>query len=341
VDNHYVASVARQLTFDVSAQDPHGLPVTLSATGLPTGAEFDRNNGHFSWTPVEDQVGNHQVTFKASNTASQVTEKVVTIEVVLGTLEITGVTNAASFSSDFSCSPGSLATLWGVGFTEGSGKPATSFPLPTMLGGTRVLINDSPTRLLYVGPKQINLQCPSLPAGTKLAIRVERADTGKESGTVSGPALSMKKATPGMFTLDGSGKGQGLVVNARTGKLAMLPNPGVDGQSARAGDHLVIYANGLGEVDHAVALGEPAGASPLSRVVASVRAKLGGVYTPVTFAGLAPDLAGVYQVNIFISPDVPSGAKVPLVLELELQDGTILESNPVTIANQVGAPLNR
>jgi uncharacterized protein (TIGR03437 family) len=341
VDSQQIVSVGQDLTFTVTATDPGGLVVTQSATGLPTGAAFNRNSGVFRWTPVEDQIGNHNVTFRASNTANQVTEKIVTIEVVLGTLEITGVTNAASFSSDFSCSPGSLATLWGVGFIEGAGKSATTFPLPTMLGKTRVFVNNTPARLLYVGPKQINLQCPSLPPGTKLELRVEREDIAKKSGTVTGPGLSMKEATPGMYTLDGSGRGQGLIVNAKTGKLAALPNPGFDGQSARSGDHLIIYANGLGAVDHAVGLGEPAGASPLSRVVGTVRAKVGGVYTPVTFAGLAPSLAGVYQVNIMLSPEVPSGANLPVVLELQLQDGSIVESNPVTIANQVGIALNQ
>jgi uncharacterized protein (TIGR03437 family) len=337
VESPQVVSVGKKLTFDVTAKDPNDLPVTLSATGLPNGANFDAKSGRFTWTPVEAQVGSHPVTFEARNSADAISRKVVTIEVILGTMKIFTLTNAASSSGDFACSPGSLATLWGVGFTDGSAERARSFPLPTTLNGLRVEMNDRPSRLLYVGPRQINLQCPSLPAGTRLSITVKRLDSG-ESATWSAPGVSMRDAAPAIFSLDGSGTGQGLVIIGNTPKLAMLPTPDIDGQAAEPGDHLVIYANGLGLVDNEIEPGEPASTSPLSRVVGTVRVKVGDVFTPVTFAGLAPDTAGVYQVNIVLSDAVPSGTEVPVVLEVQLPDGTILQSNVVTIAIQDGTP---
>jgi uncharacterized protein (TIGR03437 family) len=340
VDSPQVISVGKKLSFEVTARDPNDLPVTLSAMNLPAGANFNAQNGRFDWTPGEPQAGTHPVTFRATNSANAFSQKIVTIEVIVGTLKIFAFTNAASSSGDVPCSPGSLATLWGTGFTDGSSERARSFPLPTKLNEIKVEMNSRSARLLFVGPRQVNLQCPSLPAGTKLAIRVERQDTG-ETAEWSAPSVSMKEAAPAIFSLDGSGTGQGLVIIANTPKIAMLPNPDMDAQAAEPaepGDNLIIYANGLGLVDHEVPDGEPAASSPLSQVVATVRVKVGDVFTPVTFAGLAPSMAGVYQVNTVLSDLVPSGPEVPVTLEIQLPDGTVLQSNTVTIAIQSGTP---
>jgi uncharacterized protein (TIGR03437 family) len=227
--------------------------------------------------------------------------------------------------------------VWGVGFTDGSSERARRFPLPTTLKNVRVEVNNRNARLLYVGERQINLQCPFLRSGEELSIEVERTDTGAKA-TWSVPGVSMKEASPAIFSVDGSGTGQGLVIGANSSKICMFPTPEVDGQAAEPGEHLIIYANGLGLVDHEVPAGEPASSSPLSQVVATVRVKVGNIFIPVTFAGLVPDLAGVYQVNGILSESVPTGPEVPLSLEIQLPDGTLLQSNTVTIAIQEGAP---
>jgi murein DD-endopeptidase MepM/ murein hydrolase activator NlpD len=58
------------LQFTVTAGDPNDIlpnTVTLSATGLPTGATFDPATGVFAWTPAEGQQGQHVVTFTATD----------------------------------------------------------------------------------------------------------------------------------------------------------------------------------------------------------------------------------------------------------------------------------
>ncbi|MDW7712434.1 MAG: PKD domain-containing protein, partial [Deferrisomatales bacterium] len=52
------------LSFTVSASDPDGDPVTITATPLPAGAAF--NGTTFSWTPTFTQAGIYQVTFTAT-----------------------------------------------------------------------------------------------------------------------------------------------------------------------------------------------------------------------------------------------------------------------------------
>ena len=337
VENPQVTSVGATLSFNVTAEDPNGLPVTLSASDVPPGANFAPPNGKFTWTPSDAYIGTHLVTFKAKNSVNATSQKVVTIDVIRGTMKIYGFTNSASSRGDSPCSPGSLATLWGVGFTDGSRERAHGFPLPTELGGVKVAVNSSDARLLFVGSRQINLQCPSLRPGEALSITVERTDTG-ETASWSAPGVTMQEASPAIFSLDGSGTGQGLVIVGSSAKVAMFPTADLDGQAAEPGDQLVIYANGLGLVDNEVDPGEPAASSPLSQVVATVQVKVGDVLLPVSFAGLAPDTAGVYQVNAVLSDAVPTGPEIPVSLVVTLPDGTVLESNIVTIAIQEGAP---
>jgi len=77
--------VSGKLQFTVSASDPEGEPVTLSATGLPTGASFTTVQGTgtvtqtFVWVPAADQVGTYRVLFTATDRQGLTTAKPVTI----------------------------------------------------------------------------------------------------------------------------------------------------------------------------------------------------------------------------------------------------------------------
>ncbi len=74
----------QSLSFVVSAADRSGLPVTLSATGLPNGALFTdngNNTGTFKWTPGFSEAGAHTVTFLAQNSEGASSEAITVIEV--------------------------------------------------------------------------------------------------------------------------------------------------------------------------------------------------------------------------------------------------------------------
>ncbi|MCE5272953.1 Ig-like domain-containing protein [bacterium] len=64
------AAEGQVLGFQVSASDPDGNPVTLSASGLPAGATFSDNgngSGSFSWATTYRSNGSYQVVFSASD----------------------------------------------------------------------------------------------------------------------------------------------------------------------------------------------------------------------------------------------------------------------------------
>ena len=62
-----IVEMGTLLIFSVSATNPDvDDPVTLSASGLPSGASFDRDLGSFVWTPGNGQgPGVYTVTFRA------------------------------------------------------------------------------------------------------------------------------------------------------------------------------------------------------------------------------------------------------------------------------------
>jgi uncharacterized protein (TIGR03437 family) len=111
-------------------------------------------------------------------------------------------------------------------------------------------------------------------------------------------------AAPGIFTTDGS---QANAVD-HNNKVVDPGNP------ATAGDSIVVYCTGLGEVNPAVAAGQMTPATPPSPTVTPVSVTIGGVDTAVTFSGLMPGAVGIYQVQTTIPAGVSPGDHVPVVL---------------------------
>ena len=63
-------TAGNMLTFNVSATDANGDHVSLSASGLPSGATFtdnDNDTGTFTWTPSSGQTGTFTVTFTGND----------------------------------------------------------------------------------------------------------------------------------------------------------------------------------------------------------------------------------------------------------------------------------
>jgi uncharacterized protein (TIGR03437 family) len=297
-------------------------------TWLPAGASFDRTTGRFTWTPSDAQTGAFTVTLTAISSAGASTTQEILIQVLRDKVAIIAARNSANMQSSEFCSPGSWATLFGVGFTAQDPMVAQGVPLPTNLGGVEVRVNDSPVTLLYVAQSQINFQCPRLPIGSVIQVTV-KTETGFTSLPFSGV---MREATPALFTLDYSGSGQGMVQIANSYEVAMPKTDGIPSRPARRGEFLSICANGLGEAEELFPVGSPAPLDHLVRLKNTVRVFLGGVEVLPDFAGLAPEAIGLYQINVPVAADVPVGPAVPVRVEVLLSDGSTLTSNEVTVA---------
>ena len=88
-----------------------------------------------------------------------------------------------------------------------------------------------------------------------------------------------------------------------------------DSQPPATNEILHLYMTGLGPVSPAVATGEKAPSEPLSRIVNSIScatniSSSSSLDVPVEFAGLAPGLAGIYQVDIKAVPGFPTDGEL-------------------------------
>jgi uncharacterized protein (TIGR03437 family) len=207
------------------------------------------------------------------------------------------VVNAASFQPGLVA--GSLATVFGQRLAASDGiRGASRLPLPRMLDGVEVLVNGVRAPLLAVarvnGLEQINFQVPyEIQGAAAVSLTVKRNTV--PGVVVEVPVLPLQ---PGVFTLDGV---RAVVLHHADNTLVTAERP------LRAGEFAYFYATGLGAVAEPPPSGTAAPAEPPAHAQAPVRVRLGGVECEVLFAGLAPGLAGVFQINIRVPESLTSG----------------------------------
>ena len=110
--------------------------------------------------------------------------------------------------------------------------------------------------------------------------------------------------------------------------------PGITTHPAKAGDVMVLYANGLGPVglDGKTVSEPPLGAASLdaTRYTTTIPTLLiGGTQAQLIFSGLTPQFVGISQIN-FIVPQVTPGSSIPI----QLVEGGITTTDKVVIAIQ-------
>ena len=220
------------------------------------------------------------------------------------TISPNGVTNAASYSSGF-ISPGEMIAIFGQNLgpaklvtlqLDGAGRVATS------LAGVVVSVDGHAAPLLYVSATQVGAIVPY--GISSLLPRVSVTYNGVTSPSAS---LNFAESQPGVFTLDSSGTGQAAALN-QDGSLNGILNP------CSKGAVLSLYGTGEGHTN-------PGGldgviASQVNpRPVLPVNATVGGWPATVLYAGAAPtQVAGMFQVNLRVPSEAPSGPAVPVMI---------------------------
>jgi uncharacterized protein (TIGR03437 family) len=184
--------------------------------------------------------------------------------------------------------------------------------LASTLAETRVLFNDMPAPLVHVSDKQITAIVPYAVAG-RSSVDVQVEYRGVRSEAVTMPVLPSR---PGIFTLDGTGQGQGAILN-EDGSLNSASNP------ARRGSVISIWATGGGEAAPGLVDGQlVSDIRPSTSLPVSVFFDLGH-YPPVpqkqgevVYAGGVPgSVAGLLQLNVRVPVDaVDTGPAVPFAL---------------------------
>jgi uncharacterized protein (TIGR03437 family) len=235
-------------------------------------------------------------------------------------LESGNILNAFSRRQGAPLAPGTLVEIYGRNLSAVDKEAAAeAFPLPTELNGARVFIGDRPVPLLFAGPNQINAQIPAdLQPGLRypLSVQVGEAQTVPVQIDIAGSVPGLAAAKSG----------------AATAQHANF-DPVTPANPARPGETIILYAVGLGATDPVVAAGEAApSAEPLARIVAPVQIRLGTAsVSQISYAGLVPGLAGLYQINFVMPAGVPPDAADLVVIQAGAVTNTV--SLPVGPAN--------
>jgi uncharacterized protein (TIGR03437 family) len=193
-----------------------------------------------------------------------------------------------------------------------------------MLEGSTYQVGAHGAPLFFASCSQVNLQIPWESAGQT------QAQVTATVGGVTGAAQQVNLApfAPGIFTLNQQGTGQGAVLIAPTAVIA-APLRIAGSRPVSRGQYVSIFCTGLGAVSNQPATGAAAKSNPLSITTTKPTVVIGGIAASVSYSGLAPGFAGLYQVNAL----VPMGVMVDDAVTLSISIGGVT-SNTVTIAVQ-------
>ncbi len=208
----------------------------------------------------------------------------------------TGVINAASFAPfTTGVAPGELLSIYGANLANSTIVTQGGTPFPTTLGNVQVLFNNVPGAIYFVSSGQIAVIVPYGITGSVVQIQVVKG------GVTSNAVTAFRYLTsPGIFSQAQSGEGIGAVLHANY-QLVTEANP------AKIGETVQIFLTGLGSVFPSISdggLGSSNASSLNQTTPGAVKVYIGNVLADVAYAGLAPGLAGLYQVNA----TVPTGA---------------------------------
>jgi uncharacterized protein (TIGR03437 family) len=214
-----------------------------------------------------------------------------------------GVVNAASYQPiTASLAPGELIDLFGTGLASAAVTTTGGQAFPTSLGGVKVTIDGIACPIYYVSPTQLSVVVPYEVAANMTGLaNIQVTNNNVQSNVVQ---MYLTDAAPGAFSQNASGIGFAAALHAATGAEISNSNP------AQPGDYISLYLTGLGPVSPTVTDGVLGPSNPLSiadvynsgylAVLFNDYGENGSVDNPGTiqFAGLAPSLAGLYQINV-------------------------------------------
>jgi uncharacterized protein (TIGR03437 family) len=188
------------------------------------------------------------------------------------------------------------------------GQLDSSGRLTKELTGTVVTFNGVSAPLLYTSATQVGALVPySVTTSGTVTVKVSYAGssaTYKTAGAIS---------TPAIFSLDSSGEGSGAILN-EDGTVNSPQHP------AKIGSTIVFYATGLGKTDPAAGDGEVASTdanATLPVPVERVTVVISGTAAKVAYAGAAPGfVAGVFQINAVIPPNIFTDVDIPIVVQV-------------------------
>jgi len=210
--------------------------------------------------------------------------------------------------------------------SEGLGQLVDN-QLPTNLGGTCVESGTTKWNLYYVSPGQLNVLAGQIPTSGTVPVTVV-TDCGTANEMTS-PAMNVNVAAVApeflYFLETKNGENPVAAVDASTTVFVGPPGliSGVTFAPVHAGDVITAYGVGWGPTTSTDPIGTLA--SGIAGLTSSNSLTLGGKTANISYIGLSPESAGLYQVNFTVPSGLSAGSQ-PLVLTV---DGVTTTSNAV------------
>ena len=237
-----------------------------------------------------------------------------------------GIINAADGTVGQGLQPGSYISIYGSFLADITQAFSTPY-LPLSIAGVSVSFDETyepgstpqsvyrntgisvPARFHFVSPGQINVQIPWEFMGKPTAY--VKVSIGDFSSAVV--AVNLNDYSPAIFPHFDEGSGS-WVAAALDGGYNVIGSTNPAKHTGNDSDFIQLYCNGLGPVSNTPESGEATQISPFSTTLQTPAVTVGGVpVAKVAFSGLTPTNVGLYQLNVVLAADTPSG-KQPVVI---------------------------
>ncbi len=202
--------------------------------------------------------------------------------------------------------PGEIVSIAGSGI--GPATAASQHLLPegridTVTGTARVLFDGVPAAILSAKSDQIVALVPYAVTG-KTSVKMNVEYQGQRSAPVT---LDVAETAPAIFTDQPLGKGTAFIQN-QDGSRNSAANP------AAKGSVITFFVTGEGRPQTLGIDGRPA-AAPFAQPFLPVVTGVNNAGIETLYAGAAPGLTGIMQVNALLPTDLPAGG-LPLVVRI-------------------------
>jgi uncharacterized protein (TIGR03437 family) len=269
--------------------------VTLSFASLsPGGAQFDQVG--FGDEPVAREITDAEANLLPASFALNDDSPLT-------------IVSSANFDLDILASE-SLATAFGRDLA-GATLAAETQPLPTILGGTRVIIRNSQgvehlAPILFVSPGQINFQVPAETAFGPALVTITDGNHRRASAVVR-----IERSAPALFAADASGHGlaAGVVMRLRSdGSASFNPLALFDPLSRKFIAEPIEPARDASERVFLLLFGTGVRGGEAKSAI------IGGVPVEITYAGAQGSFAGLDQINIPLTRETIGRGELDVVL---------------------------
>jgi uncharacterized protein (TIGR03437 family) len=230
---------------------------------------------------------------------------------------IGGVITASGFGGFKSIAPGTWIEIYGSNLAVDSrgwtGADFTGVNAPTSLDGTKVTIGGQPAFVGYISLGQVNAVVPSNVATGVQQITVTAATGTSAAYPVIVNPTAAGMLAPGYLNLGGVQYLGALFPDFQTFVAPPGTVSGYASRRARPGDVIIIFGIGFGPVTPNIPAGQIYSGN--SALTLPLQIYFGPTLATLQYAGLAPGLVGVYQLNVVV-PNVPVSDAVPVSFSL-------------------------